>query len=660
MDKPTKPTNLMPRSFGGVKNNFPTSMQSTGFEDSVPVIYGGDNLNYQLDATGKELDYCEKIVDFINALPIGKTITTDANNKLVYADYGTDITGKANISLDNLNANGKERIGIKGYVVTDTYNEGDVVLAIIDDKVSLFKSLIDNNVGNALSDDTKWEEVKLGGGARNVGEIVSSTLPLTDAGLHLLDGTRLSGDGIYKGFVDYIAELYNDTKVYNPSAFTVVGSPTITDDGIASGFNNNNYLKRVQTFDFNKPFIINAEFVTGEPDNTEQCLFQFGDLNSFTFRIHSDNRFILYYPKNTGPEFIFGSVALSNTKYFLEIEYDLTKLTAKLGLSKDNMQTFAEITNADFSLTQSYRFLVGITLSLNRYWNGSIDLKNFSITVDGVEVFSGSNPANYFTTESAWQASVTQYGSCGKFVYDSVNNTVRLPKITGILEGTTDISALGDLIEAGLPNITGSFRPSDGVDSTSTGCVYDAKSSGYGEGGGTAGQSFGFHQYFIDASRSSSLYKNNFNKVQPQTIKALYYIVIANSTKTEIQSDIDEIATDLNGKADVDLSNINASQSAKNEIISWGLPDLSNAITYANDTTVHTAPSDGYILLSGRATSGSLKFYINGINIGWSWANATYATGMSWFVPVSKGDTFYIDQSYTSNVYRFYPMKGSN
>ena len=65
MDKPTKPSNLMPRSFGGIKNNFSSSLQTSGFEDGVPAIYGGDNLNYQLDATGQELDYCEKICDYI-------------------------------------------------------------------------------------------------------------------------------------------------------------------------------------------------------------------------------------------------------------------------------------------------------------------------------------------------------------------------------------------------------------------------------------------------------------------------------------------------------------------------------------------------------------------------------------------------------------------
>ena len=45
-----------------------------------------------------------------------------------------------------------------------------------------------------------------GSGGRNVGEIITSTLPLTDAGLHLLDGTLLQY-GIYKEFIDYMQKI---------------------------------------------------------------------------------------------------------------------------------------------------------------------------------------------------------------------------------------------------------------------------------------------------------------------------------------------------------------------------------------------------------------------------------------------------------------------
>ena len=55
-EKSIKPTNLIPRSFGGEKKNFSDDLIANGYEVNTPQTYNGDNLNYQLDATGKELD----------------------------------------------------------------------------------------------------------------------------------------------------------------------------------------------------------------------------------------------------------------------------------------------------------------------------------------------------------------------------------------------------------------------------------------------------------------------------------------------------------------------------------------------------------------------------------------------------------------------------
>ena len=84
MDKPQKPTNLLPRSFGGQKEAFDADKIANGYQPDVPDILGGANLNFTLDAMGKELDYTEKIADFVNGLPIGNVITVDNNNKLIY------------------------------------------------------------------------------------------------------------------------------------------------------------------------------------------------------------------------------------------------------------------------------------------------------------------------------------------------------------------------------------------------------------------------------------------------------------------------------------------------------------------------------------------------------------------------------------------------
>lgn len=198
------------------------------------------------------------------------------------------------------------------------------------------------------------------------------------------------------------------------------------------------------------------------------------------------------------------------------------------------------------------------------------------------DLYDGGDYPDLFTTEANWQTAVTTYGVCGKFVYDSNDNTVRLPKTTGIIEGTTDVTALGDLVEAGLPNITGTF----GLDyAICTGAFYQA---GAQAGSNQSGGSSDAVTYF-DASRSSSTYGNS-TTVQPQTIKTLYYIVIATIAKTGIEVDIDEIATDLSGKADVDLTNC-----TKPHIVE----------TYVNGTSWYRVYSDGWCEQGGSVTTTS-------------------------------------------------------
>jgi len=277
--------------------------------------------------------------------------------------------------------------------------------------------------------------------------------------------------------------------------------------------------------------------------------------------------------------------------------------------------------------------------------------------IDYIADLYAENPdANYWTTESDWQDSVTRYGVCGKFVYDSVNKTVRLPKVTGIIEGTADLTVLGNLIEAGLPSINHTHNYT---------CHQNLN------GGYTAQYASGC---FSEMTRTSSVNSavnpiyGKSNTVQPQTIKVLYYIVVATTSKTEIQSDLDEITTDLNGKADVDLSNINASQSVKDTIIGWGMPDWNNSISYANNTNTNTAPSDGFIILNYApnavsGTAGTLQ--INGQNVVSGLMQNAYRAPINGMFVINKNDTFKItavavNDNGTPFIYKFIPMKGVN
>lgn len=251
--------------------------------------------------------------------------------------------------------------------------------------------------------------------------------------------------------------------------------------------------------------------------------------------------------------------------------------------------------------------------------------------------------------------------------------TVRLPKITGIIEGTISLSALGDLVQAGLPshthtrgtmNITGGYVQTriwkDSPYSAYTGAFYAAGNGGdlYGSGG------IDSHYAYFDASRSwtGSTSTANYSStlqtsttVQPQTVKVFYYIVVANTVKTEIQVDIDEIATDLNGKAGVDL--VNCTNVGTGKMVHNAMP--SKTFTNLNigaSGTSYTAPADGYFtVVSSACTLLSIENWFG--NCFWTVTGSSgYQRGS---VPVKKGDAVVVYYSGTVDSIRFVYAEGN-
>ncbi len=352
--------------------------------------------------------------------------------------------------------------GIPEYDANTTYYQNSICKGInSEDNLVFYKSLVDNNIGNALSDNNYWKELAFGGGSRNIGEIVSSTMPLTDAGLHPLDGSQLQY-GSYKAFIDYIADLYNS-----------------------------------------------------------------GDYTAI------------------------------------------------------------------------------------------------------------------FDTEANWQSAVTTYGVCGKFVYDSVNNTVRLPKYSNKIytkDFASTAPAKGNGIVLGLTTGSGNY----GLSSTSgtSGNGLYALSNAYGASAGPQVSGTGVAGAFgiTTDSTKSGIIADLANITT--ALDGYYYIVVATSTKTNIQVDIDEIATDLNGKADVDLSNC-----TKPHIVE----------TYANGTSWYRVYSDGWCEQGGFEGTGNnasvtlLKKYINtnySVAFGVKDADGGSSYTPTILTQTTTGFTFYL-----SNVY---------
>ena len=185
---------------------------------------------------------------------------------------------------------------------------------------------------------------------------------------------------------------------------------------------------------------------------------------------------------------------------------------------------------------------------------------------------TGNPYAACFVTESQWQTTLSTYGVCGKFVYNSTNNTVRLPKITGVIEGTVTAAQVGNIVEASLP-------------STIT-------SSNY---------------LMVKSSDNTTI--EDPDEVQPQTTKLLVYMVVANSTKTEIEVDIDNVASDLNtlsGNVNTLSSEVSTLSSNVDNIVSDNSSDIVALIapsiehvmlTLGESNSSYTCPATGWLCL---------------------------------------------------------------
>ena len=159
--------------------------------------------------------------------------------------------------------------------------------------------------------------------------------------------------------------------------------------------------------------------------------------------------------------------------------------------------------------------------------------------------FKESYP-NLFCTEEEWNTSISTYGVCGKFVYTE-GVSLRIPKITGFVEGTLDATELGNLIEAGLPNITG-YSNIAGVASKAApaaGCLEQNRFSLNYDYQAIQSSVNDFATVSINAALSNPIYGNS-DTVQPQSIRVYYYIVVANGIKQDVEIDLDNVLTEVN------------------------------------------------------------------------------------------------------------------
>lgn len=175
-----------------------------------------------------------------------------------------------------------------------------------------------------------------------------------------------------------------DYRIFDRDKFTVVGSPTITDDGIASGFSSGNYLT-TPIIDLSKPFEIKFYYNTGDSFNSSIPVFGSSDRNYLRFRADSF-QFILSELNLNNTAWV---TVQTNTTYYVIYYWNGSEYGAKIYKPDGTLLANPKV-NSSTPCANS-KITLGKCSWSGDYVRGSIDLKQFSIEVDGEEVFSGSH-----------------------------------------------------------------------------------------------------------------------------------------------------------------------------------------------------------------------------------------------------------------------------
>ena len=196
---------------------------------------------------------------------------------------------------------------------------------------------------------------------------------------------------------EYTQEQYPDEYSYwvdqahstfDLSKFEVVGSPTISADGIASGFSGSNYIKGTVSIDWSKPFIFKIACTTPKSIFANFTSLTGIDLVAPVIRL-VDTKWSL--------RTIDGTVTDTENiefdkKYWLKLIGTNSGITFLKSTDGINYVTIGT-TSANSNTTPSIPYFGIYRTTDARAWEGSIDLKSIHIFGDGQPVFSGNKTA---------------------------------------------------------------------------------------------------------------------------------------------------------------------------------------------------------------------------------------------------------------------------
>lgn len=356
--------------------------------------------------------------------------------------------------------------------------------------------------------------------------------------------------------------------------------------------------------------------------------------------------------------------ALTDKKYWEEVKLGGSSLPLFSFMWSDHLINDMQYLRADaFSWQDGKTYSLPYNKLVQEYATGE------TVTENGI-TFKRSTNGFKIADKTQEQAILELYNNTGVawyYILDTTNKRFKLPRTKYGFVGLRN--GVGGYVPESLPNIKASWKRQSnrnvlGPNDILTGAFKRSPSESTSQTFGDSGTAMKGSDLLIDAHEANTIYQDNA-PVQQRATQMYLYFYVGEYTQTAVEQTAGLNAELFNGKVDLNFNNMNPSQTAKNTIISWVMPDYSAGISLQTSTTelTYTAPTKGVAILH---LAGGTNRYITNITVNNN--PLPYPSKVDsgeyrciYYIPLDREDV--LDIKYNSNATvktsYFYPLKGA-
>ena len=269
-------------------------------------------------------------------------------------------------------------------------------------------------------------------------------------------------------------------------------------------------------------------------------------------------------------------------------------------------------------------------------------------------------------TSAEYEASLTTYGECAKYVIGG--GSLRLPLIKNYIKAANTAEGIKN-IKAGLPNIMGDVLPNEESGNTwtlKTGLCSGAFSAITNSPSAAAVTSVEQNKpagIRFDASKYNAVYGAS-STVTPASTTLYPWVVAYAAAVPASTAQAAQFQQGLSGKADTNLGNL--STAGKDLASGLGMPSSRYTdLTLGASGTTYTAPANGYFCLKGNnGINGNFQISFHNItaNFRQTVSGDNWADWVSTYIPAKKGDVvnlLYANVTASSHSFLFIYAEGA-